>query len=1002
MIVLVYTLFFLSGAAALVYQVVWVRSFGLVFGGSHLAVTTVLSVFMGGLALGSWLVGRKVDQGARSLRFYGLLELGIAASALAYVGLMKAYPYLYVPLARTVGENPVALTAIRVSFATAAIIVPTTLMGGTLPVLVKFATAGSARLSRQLSFLYAFNTLGAVAGTLAGAFTLLELFGASGTLSVAIAINLVIGLLATLLPERALLPSESRKTVGPPGSRHRPGPTSKASKAADEFVPTGAYRMVLWGIGVSGFCALGYEVLWTRILSLVIGTSVYGFATMLTAFLAGIAAGSQVYGLVGRTGPRTRPLAGSVLAFAAVQVVIGVAALAVTVAIRDLPTHATTFRRFFLGATGVMWEARQITNSVVAFSYMFLPAFFMGIAFPLAGTIHEAYRRRVGAAVGEVLSYNTIGAILGASFSGFALIYAFGIERSLQILAAVNIGLGVCVAASLAKARWALPAAFTGALGVLLALSLLPDWGRIWNRKYFAIFRNNQEEVFDTPYRIQNALDNTDVLFFHEGINETISVIRPKGANQAVIVNGKVVASTTRQDRQCQYTLGHLPMLLHPDPKRVFVLGLGTGMTLGAVSVHPEVQQVVLAELEPAVVPAARTFARFNHDVLDDPKLRIVFADGRNHLLTTRERFDVITADPIHPWTRGAAYLYTEEYFELAADRLTPGGVMCQWLPIYELTPEDIATVVRTFQQAFAHSVLWLTQYDAELVGSNAPIAIDEERLAQRLQVPAVAADLAMVEMGSVDDFLSYFVAGTKGLRDFANIGVVNTDDNLRLEFSAPRSVAVGSLMGKNVLALTRHRENIADYLTLLPDTEQEASRRARWNRYAQAARIYDKAHAQFLSGRSASDDFRTALGTLTASFPEYAPVRFLKGEHRALESGEPRLLASEVFALLAPNDSPRHVEISAVEVRIGTSRGTVIFVDNAAREVYGQHYQDGSSGELDAGLPAFARQVLARLREVYEAEAASAVSRGRPLPPAEATLDRLRAVVVAEIAASS
>jgi spermidine synthase len=999
MIALVYVLFFLSGAAALIYQVVWVRSFGLVFGGSHLAVTTVLSVFMGGLALGGWLVGRKVDQGSRSLRLYGFLELGIAAAALVYAGLMEAYPHLYIPIARSVGENPVALTAIRVSFAAAAIIVPTTLMGGTLPVLVKFATAGSARLSRQLSFLYAVNTLGAVAGTLAGAFALLELLGARGTLGVAIAINVVIGLLAVLLPEHALLPSEAQETRGSRESRDRP---RLAVRAEDDFVATNVHRMVLWGIGVSGFCALGYEVLWTRILSLVIGTSVYGFATMLTAFLAGIAAGSQVYGLVGRANRPSGSVARSVLAFAAVQVVIGVAALAVTVAIRDLPTHAAGFRRFFLGATGVMWEARQITNSIVAVSYMFLPAFFMGIAFPLAGTIHEAYRRRVGAAVGEVLLYNTLGAILGAAFSGFALIYAFGIERSLQILAAVNIGLGVCIAASLQRARFALPAAISATVGVLLVLSLFPDWGRIWNRKYFAIFRNNQQDAFDSSYRIQNALDNTDVLFFHEGINSTISVIRPKGGNQAVIVNGKVVASTTRQDQQCQYTLGHLPMLLHPDPKRVFVLGLGTGMTLGAVSVHPEVEEVVLAELEPAVVQAARTFGRFNHEVLDDPKLRIVFADGRNHLLTTDDRFDVITADPIHPWTRGAAYLYTEEYFQLASERLTEAGVMCQWLPIYELTPADLAMVVRTFQQAFEYSVLWLTQYDAELVGSNAPIAIDEERLAQRMAVPAIAADLKAVEMGSTDDFLSYFVAGSAGLRNFAAQGVVNTDDNLRLEFSAPRSVGVGNVMGGNVLALTRHRDNVADSLTPLSDPALDAARRERWQRRARAAPIYDTAHAQFLSGRVASDDFRTALGILKAYFPDYAPGRFLSVEQSALERSEPRLVASEVFALLAPDGSRREVEISAVEVRIGASRGTVIFVDNAEREVYGQHYRDGSSEELDAGLPAFAHQVLARLRETYEAEAASAASRGHAAPPAEATLDRLRRVVGAAIDSSS
>jgi spermidine synthase len=994
MIAPIYILFFLSGAAALVYQVVWVRSFGQVFGSSHLAVATVLSVFMAGLALGGWLVGRRVDRAGRTLRLYGALELGIAASAIAYAGLMAAYPALYIPLARTVGDDPVALTALRVLFAAAAMIVPTTLMGGTLPVLVRFATGGSERLSRQLSSLYAFNTLGAVAGTMAGAFALLEWLGVAGTLAVAIGSNVAIGLLAISLPERAFAASAPPGTDGRAGSRAPKGATAGAT---DDPVPTAAYRMVLWGIGVSGFCALGYEVLWTRILSLVVGTSVYGFATMLIAFLAGIAAGSQAYGMFGRADRPTRSIARSVLAFAAVQIAIGAAALAVTVAIRDLPTHATTFRRLFLGSAPSMWEARQLTNLAVAFAYMFVPAFFMGIAFPLAGTVHAAYRHRVGGAVGEVLSYNTIGAILGASVSGFVLIYAFGIERSLQMLALLNVGLGAGVVASLARVRWAVPAAFAGTFAVLIALAAFPDWGRIWNQKYFAIYRNNQHGVFATPYRVQNALANTDVLFFHEGINETISVIRPKGAKQALIVNGKVVASTSRQDIQCQYTLGHLPMLLHPDPKRAFVLGLGTGMTLCAVSIHPEVERIVLAQLEPSVAPAARTFGGFNHDVLDSPKLHTVFADGRNYLLTSRERFDVITADPIHPWTRGSAYLYTEEYYRVAADRLNPGGVMAQWLPIYELTPADVATVVRTFQEVFAYSVLWLTQYDAELIGSNAPIAIDEEHLAKRLAVPAVASDLAMVEMGSVDEFLSYFVAGTSGLRDFASIGVVNTDDNLHLEFSAPRSVGVARVMGENVLALTRHRENIEDYMTPLSDPERGAGRRARWDRNMRAARIYDAAHAQFLSGRSSSSDFLAALRALEARFPGYAPGRFLKGEYLALKHAEPRFVASEVFALRTPDGGQRSVEISAVQVRVGDSRGVVIFVDNAVREVYGQRYQDGSTEALDVELPAFAGEVLAALRDAYEKEAAAYASRGLALPPDERTLDHLRAVVASK-----
>jgi spermidine synthase len=253
-----------------------------------------------------------------------------------------------------------------------------------------------------------------------------------------------------------------------------------------------------------------------------------------------------------------------------------------------------------------------------------------------------------------------------------------------------------------------------------------------------------------------------------------------------------------------------------------------------------------------------------------------------------------------------------------------------------------------------------------------------------------------MVEMGSVDDFLSYFVAGTPGLRDFASIGVVNTDDNLHLEFSAPRSVGVGRVMGDNVVALTRHRENVADYMTPLDGADQQAARRLRWDRLLRAARIYDQAHAQFLWGQTSSSAFLAAVETLDAGFPEFAPGRFLRGEYLDFRRAVPRLVASVAFALLAPDGGRRTVEISAVQIRIGSSRGLVIFADNAAREIYGQRYQDGSTEQLDAELPAFAHEVLASLRGVYEQEVAASALRGQSLPPAEETLDRLRAEVAA------
>jgi spermidine synthase len=988
---LLYLMFFVSGAAGLVYEVAWVRSLGLVFGASHLAVTTVLAVYMGGLALGAALLGRRADASKRPLRLYGYLELGVAAFALVFIGLMEIYPSIYVPLVRLAEENRAYRTILRVAFGTVAMIVPTTLMGGTLPVLARFVTARGGGLGRHLSFLYAFNTLGAVAGSLAAGFLLLKSLGVTGTLLAAMVVNLVIGLAAVFLPERIFAGEEP----APPRKGVRPGPKPEV-EAVDGLGPASG-RLVLWGIGVSGFCALGYEILWTRMLTLVVGTSVYSFTIMLVAFLAGIALGSQAFGLTLRSGgrPRARRL---VLAFGAVQAIIGVAALGVTILMRDLPSHATALQSALSRGAGE-FGARQGASFAVAFAYMFVPAFFMGVAFPLAGTIHAGWRERVGGAVGEVFTYNTIGAILGSAASGFVLIYAFGAERSLQMLSVVNVGIGLAVGASLLRWRAAPWVIAAGAAALLVALGADRSWGRYWDVDYFAIFRNNQRGAFDTPERIREALEHTHVLYYFEGANETISVIQPKGSQQAFIVNGRPEATTSPGDVQCQRTLGHLPMLLHPNPRKVFVLGTGTGMTLGATSIHPEVERIVLAEIEPGVIGATRTFADWNHRVLDDPRLKIVFNDGRNFLATTREKFDVITADPIHPWSGGAAYLYTKEYFDSVAAHLTPGGIATQWLPIYELTVRDVKTVLRTFSESFRYVLVWLTYVDAEIVGSNAPLAVDEAALARRMARPEIARDLASVLMGTPEQFLSYFVMGTEGVQSYRADGVVNTDDNLFLEFSAPESIGLGHLMGENVTALAAAREGLLPYLVPASGDEVRAEQRARWERNLSTARLCDRAHALHLWGRNDSE-LRTLMAELGKRAPEYGPYLFLRRQLERADAAAPRLADETSFPVGVPGGGQRMLRLSAVTMRIGDARAVVMFVDNDRRVVYGERYIDAPPDALEALVARFASETTSSLRREYVQMAEEARRRGEAVPSEAHAAERLKRRVEAALVA--
>jgi spermidine synthase len=991
-------IFFLSGAAALMYEVVWVRSLSLIFGGTHLAVTTVLSVFMGGLALGSFFIGKRVDAVKNPFKLYGLLEIGIALFAVIFIVLMKIYPAIYIILVQGKENASIYITFIRVLFAFVALIVPTTLMGGTLPLLTRFVSSHPEKLGGHLSFLYGFNTLGAVVGTAAAGFWLLRFFSVSTTLYVAILINSLIGMLSILISNRVSkvmkrLTVDTQKAVVDAG-----GNTSARAATPNELANRFPFKIVFLGIGISGFCALGYEVLWTRILTLTIGTSVYGFTIMLVAFLSGIAFGSKTYGFLQKMLPSRMGTKNQIVGFGLVQCIIGVCALVVTFYVRDLPVNSINLYTFYIGRGLEVFAARQWANLTLAFSYMVVPAFFMGLAFPIAGSVNAVHRKQIGHAVGNVLAANTVGAILGSAVSGYFLIYIFGIERSLQLLTVVNIGLGLLVMLSIRNIKLLNQGVVALTAAVLVLLIFRPNFMRMWDAEFFAIFQNNQPEAYDTPEKKQDAVENTDVLFYREGIDSTISSIKIKGGDQALLVNGKVVASSAAKDRQCQLTLGHLPMLLHKNPRKILVIGLGTGMTLGAVSVHPNLEELTLVEIEPNVIGAARTFGNFNNHVLNNPKLQIVFNDGRNFLTTTSSTYDVITADPIHPWTQGSGYLYTAEYFNLASKHLIPGGIMCQWLPIYELSVADLKSVAATFSRSFKYTMAWMTQYDAELIGSNEPIIINEAELGRRIALPSISRDLEPVMMGTATDFLSYFVMGSKAITEFSRDGIINTDDNLYLEFSTPVSVGK-DVMQTNVNAVARYRENILPYLLPAGDDAAREQQRKKWRAATEAAVIADRARALFLGGRYDSLEFRQALATLDNKYPWFAPGRFLKQEYEDELSKVPTLLQNVSLILLNEKGAPIRLVISAVIVRVSKVRAAAVFVDNAARVIYGQRYFSGNN--LDKTISGFVSGVMAAIRTVYERETQIAVSRGRRFPAADPTKKKIKGVIIEKIQAS-
>jgi spermidine synthase len=991
-VAITYCIFFLSGAAALIYEIVWSRYLSLVFGGSHLAVTTVLTVFMAGLALGSYAIGRRIDGRGRLLRLFGLLELGVGASALLFFGLMQVYPPVYVGLAGLAPDSRLYLTTIRILFAVIALVVPTTLMGGTLPVLTAFTARLLQGAGIRLSFLYGCNTIGAVCGAAATGFVMLRSFSMARTLATAMAISLTVGCAALLL----------QRFVADHGGD---GPSAAGQAVPEEF-PAPAdpfpFRLVAWGIGVSGFCAMAYEVLWNRILSIAIGASSYGFTLLLMAFLSGIGLGSAVFGIYCRLtdrGGRVRPPASGIALFGTVQVLIGVSALVATLQFRNLPGYVALLHDFFLDpkSGGDQFQLTQLANFVLAFSFMFVPAFFMGVAFPLAGSIHCRYRRLVGSAVGELLSFNTIGAILGAGISGYGLIYLLGIQRSLQVIILINIGYGLTVIAAGRLQRRT-----TRRVGALLLTTLLlpilaPKSWQLWEPGLFAIYQSNKPEEYGTPDEIRELLANVTVRYYAEGAQSIVSSVQ-LADTQFFITNGRVEASNDAQDMQCQYVLGHLPMLLNKNPRSVFVLGTGSGMTLGAVSVHPTVEKITLAEIEPGVLGVAKTFGIDNHYILNkpDPRLKVVFNDGRNHLLTTRDTYDVITADPVHPWFSGAGYLYSTEYFRLAASRLNPGGIICQWLPLYELTGDDLRSVVRTIRENFAYTMIWVTHYDAEIIASNSPIMIDEQELARRIVNRQILTDLRQVRMGSAEDFLSYFVMGSSGTQNYARGGRINTDDNLYLEFSAPRSIGKEYLRGANLAELLRHRENIIPYLVSPAGTADRTLQHDRWEGLYQAALLDDKAHVLEVEGQHLTYEFADLSRKLEERYPRFAPWRFVQDSAGGEKGGASKVLQSLTIPLLDEQGVRMDAQLSAIVVRTDSRWARVFFVDDTTRTVFGKLRVRGS-GRNDY-IEDFAADIMGQVRNIYGAEAASATAAGKQLPSVFTVFPRIKTLVEARI----
>lgn len=753
--------FLLSGACGLIYENVWIKQVSTVFGSTTLATTVVLGAFMGGLALGAWALGKRADQVDRPLATYAWLEVGITVAAFLFPGGLAAVQALYRGVLVPAGLPRGALLAYELIAVSALLIVPTALMGATLPVLMRFARGWTARAGAALGYLYAVNSAGAVVGSLAAGFFLIPRLGLDATSRVAQVLNLAVGFAALFYSATLGDAVEDLDDGGDPA-------TAPVVQAADA-PPAGVIHAQVF---LCGFAAMLYEIALMKLLPLILGSSTYSFSLMLAAFICGIAGGSALWGaLVERAERPARWLALLLLAQ-------GLAFLASIPLYNKLPTLYLVMR----AGAKLPFAVYQLASFGVCFMVMVVPTFFLGGVLPVAAQI-VTRAHSVAGDVGRLYAANTAGNILGTVLTGLLFVPQLGFKRTMELGIALNLfsALWLLALDHAAPARRRLLAGMSVLAIVAAYLHGYPELDIA--RLNSGVYRLGRQGELALP-NLERELKTTKVKFARE--DETCFVtVTQNGPLLTLRVNGKPDASSGL-DMQTQRMVAHWPLLLKPDAKRVLLIGLGSGVTADAALCHP-IQTLECPELSSAVVDAAREFHRENRDVHKSERLALVVDDGRNYLERSNQRYDVIISEPSNPWVAGIGSLFTVECFRAAAAHLAPGGVMAQWIHTYEMDRETYLTVLRTFRAVFPHVTLMQSQkYDLIMLGSLAPLDLDAEVLAERIKVPKVAADLKSIGLHSALTLAAHHFIPEPMVALEAGQGPLNTDDHPLLEYLAP------------------------------------------------------------------------------------------------------------------------------------------------------------------------------------------------------------------------
>ena len=757
---LVYGCVVISGAAALIYEVIWARRLAQFLGITAHAHAAVLTAFMTGLALGSYLIGARADRIAKPLRAYALLELGIGVYALLTLFLFDWAKSLYVATARVFGVTGWGAHGSSLALAFAILLVPTFLMGGTLPLLIRGLSGKGVPLSKLTARLYGFNTLGATLGAFLGGFFLLSRWGLAGTTCFASGLALLAAFFVLSQSRKREEDTAADAEADPPG------------KIAFHF----RWNWILAGFAVSGFAAMIYQLSWIRALTLVIGGSVYAFSTTLTTFLAGIALGSFAVNRFAGSYSRDRNLhlAGWL------QTGIALSATAGLWLIGKLPDF---FLKGYQSGIGDNFSLYLGFIFLLCFGVMFLPTFLLGSLFPLIASTWAKQSGSIGKGIGTAYAANSAGTILGAFGGGLLIVPLLGIHGSTFLAAGASAAAG-CIF-WLQKTRQD-ERRFLRIGGVLAAVAMLCLLVPRWDKAVMTSGVFYHTKWFTEQGDWHQAVRERTMLYYKEGPDGVVCVTESDD-NRILHINGKPDGSNAG-DLSTQILLAQIPMLMHPAPKKAAVIGLGTGTTPAGVATQKNLERLDVIEISPEVVEASHFFRDINRDVLDDPRTVLTVADARNVMLASNANYDVIISEPSNPWISGVANMFTREFFQLAESRLAEDGIMSQWIHCYNMAPEDLKGIIRTFQSVFGNVSLWMPALgDFILIGSKQPHGLHFDRVSSALKGREVRSMMTSVGRESLEKIASAYLLGNAELKKYAGDASLNTDDRPRLEFSAPR-----------------------------------------------------------------------------------------------------------------------------------------------------------------------------------------------------------------------